>query len=92
MYCDVFVAPIPRDFTNRDLFDLFKEYHPTRALVAVHKGTLAGRGFGFVRFGSEAAARLALELDGLTVGGIVVHARLADEHKVVLPTRPKKAV
>ena len=66
---NLFIFHIPNDFTNQEMYDLFKEYgNVLSARIMVEADTGRSRGFGFVSYDSTESAALAIkELNGFSV-------------------------
>ncbi|KAG5498715.1 hypothetical protein JKF63_03003 [Porcisia hertigi] len=50
---NLFVAKLPRNITDADLFNIFSEFCPSSAKIMLDAGTGKSKGFGFVLFDEE---------------------------------------
>lgn len=67
-YCNLFVYPVPRDFRNEHLLQLFAQFEPVEAAIMFHQGSGLPKGYGFVYFGCEENGRAAAAaLSGATI-------------------------
>ncbi|RNF01948.1 RNA-binding protein 5 [Trypanosoma conorhini] len=76
---NVYVASLPLDFDDQQLFDLFALYGPiSSARIMRKKGTRESKGYGFVLYKNASAAELAIStLSGSVIGGNRIQVRLA---------------
>jgi RNA recognition motif-containing protein len=77
---NIFVNYLPKDFTKQNLVDLGSPYGViTSAKVMIDLQTGESRCFGFIKYDTPEAARMAvLGLDGLRVGSKVLMARFSN--------------
>ncbi|ESL06917.1 RNA-binding protein 5 [Trypanosoma rangeli SC58] len=77
--CNIYVATLPLDFDDRQLFDLFAPYGPINsARIMRKKGTRDSKGYGFVFYKNPSSAELAIgSLSGSVIGGKRIQVRLA---------------
>jgi len=74
----IFVGSLPWSINNDSLRDLFAPYGEiTDAVVINDRQTGRSKGFGFVTFTSEEAAKAALEMDGKEVEGRAIVVNVA---------------
>ncbi|RNC42400.1 RNA-binding protein 5 [Trypanosoma cruzi] len=76
---NVYVASLPLDFDDQQLFDLFAQYGPiSSARIMRKKGTRESKGYGFILYKNVASAALAISsLSGGIIGGSRIQVRLA---------------
>eukprot|EP00993_Chasmostoma_nieuportense_P006062 NODE_6675_length_510_cov_11.135770_g6509_i0.p1 GENE.NODE_6675_length_510_cov_11.135770_g6509_i0~~NODE_6675_length_510_cov_11.135770_g6509_i0.p1 ORF type:complete len:132 (+),score=20.89 NODE_6675_length_510_cov_11.135770_g6509_i0:69-464(+) len=74
LFHSLYIKDLPFDFDTRRLRALYLPFgNVTHAFVPFHPATQSRRGFGFVTFDTEEAARLALaQTDGLNLNGHVL--------------------
>ncbi|RNF03749.1 RNA-binding protein 5 [Trypanosoma rangeli] len=77
--CNIYVATLPLDFDDRQLFDLFAPYGSINsARIMRKKGTRDSKGYGFVFYKNASSAELAIgSLSGSVIGGKRIQVRLA---------------
>ncbi|RHW68265.1 RNA-binding protein [Trypanosoma brucei equiperdum] len=77
--CNVYVASLPLDFDDDQLFDLFSPYgRISSARIMRSKGARQSRGYGFVLFRHASSAEKAIDsLVGYVIGGSRIQVRLA---------------
>lgn len=75
----VFVGDLAPDVTDYVLQETFRQYYPSvrSAKVIVDPATGRSKGYGFVRFASEAERDRSLELQGLTLSNRPIRVSLA---------------
>ncbi|KEG10708.1 putative RNA-binding protein 5, partial [Trypanosoma grayi] len=76
---NVYVASLPIEFDDEQLFNLFAPYGPiTSARIMRAKGTRQSKGYGFVLYRNPRSAELAISnLVGHVIGGNRIQVRLA---------------
>lgn len=78
----LYVGGLPWTTDNEALQDLFSEYgEVVEAKVITDRETGRSRGFGFVTFSTEEAAKKSLELNGKDYGGRTIRVDSARENK-----------
>lgn len=77
--CNVYVASLPLDFTDQQLFELFAPYGSINsARIMRAKGTRQSKGYGFVLYKEARGAEMAIAaLNGMALGGGHLQIRLA---------------
>lgn len=76
----LYVGNLPFNTTDADLEEVFSQYGVIEsANVISDRETGRSRGFGFVKFEDEAAAKSALSLDGTQMGGRALKVNEAQE-------------
>ncbi len=74
----LFIGSLPWSINNDSLRDLFAQYGEiTEAIVITDRATGRSKGFGFVTFATEDAAKAALDMNGKEVEGRPIVVNIA---------------
>jgi RNA recognition motif-containing protein len=74
----LFIGSLPWSITSETLAELFAQYGEiSDAVVISDRATGRSKGFGFVTFTTEEAAKAALEMDGREVEGRAIIVNIA---------------